>query len=121
MCQIICKKKTDLMCLLFESIRVPGSWMATSITDLEWIAYATPKLKEMINANLGQWVQFFHTTGKRAIDVIKIALIGHTAAKAVLAASGSIPQAPGNVGGDWQCCECGKSFLTKQAWTTHNV
>ena len=121
LCHIIIKQKTDLMCLLFESIGVSGSWMATIMTDLEWIAYATPKLKEVVHANLGQWVRFLHTAGKKAIEVVKVALIDHTAAKDISAASGSIPQVPGGVSGDWQCGECGKSFLTKQAWTAHNV
>ena len=79
------------------------------------------KLEEMINATMGKWVSFILSTGKKVIDVIKVALLAHTAAKAAIARCNPALGEVVAMEGLWRCVECKQSFQTKQALVAHDV
>lgn len=73
------RKRTDLLSLMHACKSDQKSWYTQVLSDLSLVAASAPKLSEMREASMGDWLAYFCRNGKKALLPIRDAFTGMAA------------------------------------------
>ena len=115
--QVIQRRQTCLLTLLFTGRNASSSWFNAVFADLRWLSAVAPQLEELQAAEDWEWVRPLFSFRTQTLEAIRDAL---TRQSAVIVVQDPEVHVPCNtVEGAWLCSTCGVTRASRAALKAH--